>query len=923
MPILLDDIQNQMNTVQTFTPKFFSEKLTGRGGSTAGLLSAKNNPFTIDPKVVTSPSHYKSVKKETRHGNTVSNQIPIYPYAVETMSCLKKLPRPDLSDLVLIGNRKATMNQNAAELYMDMSIAALQMNETKTPAPNGVGPLTTTREFIQCYIVRFFSITDQKNTEHELTNTNAFHLMMNSYSYEYTSNPLQDLQTTFYQALVNAGFDVNVKTLIDYVTTYELYDSVTRASEIWQTTIDAWMKTLLQNFNPNSTLTPDEQQYLKHQMKYLMSYNIPLDLYRNIYDYVKNYLPADMAKDMCKQNLNLLLSDTMNNLQKNKTSIQSFTPPQPSVQLPQSVKNLSPEQTKAVMSTEPLILVQAGAGTGKSTLILGRIDYLVACGINPQDITVLSFTNAAANHIKEKNPNVHSMTIASMIHEIYSANFTGHELSSLDTITNSLDIYYPSKLGTQTPQEAVAAEFKKKCRAMIKNDTNNFTEMNNFIEDNYDTVMQILDTIHQTSLELEIIICYQKINTLIEPSSVSSKYLIMDEVQDNSIFEFVYTLKYIDKHKESLFIVGDCSQTLYEFRASNPRALNILESSKTFATYQLNVNYRSNQEILDFANIALKNIEANQYANIQLQANSLAPVTEQSFLDKVNFNYHQLAKITQFAETLPGILAREIRPYINQCLAKGEQVAFLTFTRRDVANIQNILAAQFPNHTAVSLVPEKMYNSTIISTFIKKYWHEIKFVPTANIAATITQEIMAKLQFLVYDPQAAATKIAKILQNWRYEQGQTIKMWEQQVANGQLTANAFADLLRENMLQHEIKSNAMKQALLSNRNQQAKQDDAIKNANFLLSTIHSAKGLEFDNVVVFYRNENTLAEDKKRMYYVAFTRAMKSEYILAYDTTGSPQIQADYITVLEGLHAKAPAANSPLNKRPKNRRIKI
>ena len=172
--------------------------------------------------------------------------------------------------------------------------------------------------------------------------------------------------------------------------------------------------------------------------------------------------------------------------------------------------------------------------------------------------------------------------------------------------------------------------------------------MNNFIEENYDDVIAILDTIHQTSLELEIIICYQKIDTLIEPSSVTSKFLIMDEVQDNSIFEFVYTLKYIDKHKESLFIVGDCSQTLYEFRASNPRALNILEGSGTFTTYQLHVNYRSNQEILDFANIILRNIEANQYANIQLQANSLAQVTEQSFLDKVHFNYHQLNKITQW-----------------------------------------------------------------------------------------------------------------------------------------------------------------------------------------------------------------------------------------------------------------------------------
>ena len=60
-------------------------------------------------------------------------------------------------------------------------------------------------------------------------------------------------------------------------------------------------------------------------------------------------------------------------------------------------------------------------------------------------------------------------------------------------------------------------------------------------------------------------------------------------------------------------------------------------------------------------------------------------------------------------------------------------------------------------------------------------------------------------------------------------------------------------------------------------------------------------------------------EEKKRMYYVALTRAMKSEYILAYDTMVSPQIQADYLTVLEELHKQSPAPNSPFNNTPTNK----
>lgn len=918
MPILLDEINEvQKPVLSLFTPKFFSDKLTGRGGTSTGLLSQKNNPSTINAKVTTKGSHYNSRKQDINNGTITTISIPLSPYMYNALDYLKTIERPDLNDMVLIGHSKQGNN----DLYMDMTIFQITIVDTKSFPQNGTGPATTTRDITQCYLVRFFSIDDKNKKEHELNKTkylcSRYSTNKNEYAYELTSNPMLELQTSIYQNLSN-NFDINMKTVIDFVAGYQIYDAVVHASEVWQSKMDEYMEVFLKNFQ-NKLNTVDEI-ILKHQLKYIMTYNIPLDLYRNIYTSIKKHFTIDIVRNLCKQNLNLLLSDTMNNLQNNKASIKSFTPPQPSVQLPASVTNLSPEQTKAVMSTEPLILVQAGAGTGKSTLILGRIEYLCACGVSPSDITVLSFTNAAADHIKEKNPNVHSMTIARMIHEIYSANFSGHELSSLDTIVNSLDIYYPATMNGQT---SIATKFQRRCRAMIKNEANNFTEMNNFIEENYNEVMNILDTIHQTALELEIIICYQKIDTLIEPASVASRFLIMDEVQDNSIFEFVYTLKYIDKHKESLFIVGDCSQTLYEFRASNPRALNILEGSKTFATYQLNVNYRSNQEILDFANVALRNIEANQYANIQLQANSLAQVTEQSFLDKVHFNYHQLQKVTQFNDALPSILSNEIKGYIDDCIARKEQVAFLAYTRKDIYKIQNVLNSIYPNLNAVSLVPQKMYNSTVISSFIKKYWSDMKFVPKTNIISTIIQEVMNKLQYLVYDAASQQQNIMAILQKWKTEQSATINMWLNQVNAGQLTSDAFMELLRENMLQHEIRSNAMKQALLSNKNQQAKQNAAVKNANFLLSTIHSAKGLEFENVVVFYRNENSLEEDKKRMYYVAFTRAMKSEYILAYDTTGSPQIQADYITVLENLHAKAPATNSPLNQRPKNRRIKI
>lgn len=542
--------------------------------------------------------------------------------------------------------------------------------------------------------------------------------------------------------------------------------------------------------------------------------------------------------------------------------------------------------------------------THNSTCILGRIDYMIASGIKPEDITVLSFTNAAANHISEKNPRIHSMTIAAMIHSIYEMNFPDHDLSNLDTIMNSLAIYFP--------QDPFADEFRRRLFRIKKNERDSFTSMNSFIEYHYDDVIRMLNTIKQTSLELEIIICYQQIDNFKEPPEVASKYLIIDEVQDNSIFEFVYTLKYVDKHKESLFIVGDCSQTLYEFRASNPKALNVLEGSGVFTTYQLQVNYRSNQEILDFANIALQNIEANQYANIQLRANSLSPVTEQSFTDAVKLSYYKLGKLADFDEALSSILAVDVKDYIEEKLNKGEKIAFLAYTRKHIALIEQILKHMFPNKNIVSIVPDRMHNSTVLSDFVKKYWDEVKFVPSQSLVTDIINLIFKKLPYITRDVNKSTPFVRKLLTEWAQEEEPNINMWTKQYINKQITLDTLLMNTKECMLHFETRHNAIKQALLSARNEETKKAQTVQNADMVLSTIHSAKGLEFDNVVVIYQNSNYLDEEKKRMYYVALTRAMKSEYVVAYDTVSSPQIQADYNTIIDAFKPKANKKNKTI-----------
>lgn len=886
MPVLLNDLNKDTKpavSIKTYSPKFFDEVLTG-SGKKIGLINESRNPIHISKKLQTQDMHVNMKKRKYKNGNTETQFIPFYALNKEAWMKIKDLPK-DISHLPKVGEN----SHGNIHFYMDMVPHSLILETISNVYGDKGGK---EKQVTVCYQTFLYVVNkDNQKSFRQIESIYNIPQVDNPFITTFTVNPLSYF-TDMFNKLNKYGYTMNDKAMYTFIQEYDLYDGLCEKSKVWQETIQNELTLLFENLEKYNNQGADELNNVSTILHAIEDYNIPLDLYRDIYASIVKYFPTDVATILCKQNLNLLLSDTLNNLDKNKAQLNTFTP--------NKNANIDPmfsdEQRAAIMTNEPLVMVQSVAGSGKSSVVLARIKYMVDAGIDPKDITVLSFTNAAANNIMSKNPGVNAYTIAKMIHEIYSLNYPTHELSTIDTVMNSLDIYYPD--------DEFAKQFKSRLFSIIKNDTDSFTRMNNFIEKHFNKTIEVLDFIKQTTLELEIIICYQKIEHLKEPKEIQSKFLIIDEVQDNSVFEFIYAIKYCDKNKESLFIVGDSSQCLYEFRASNPKALNVLEGSGVFATYKLQTNYRSNQEILDFANVALADIEANQYANLQLRANSLTPVTSKSFQEKVNIEYTQLNKMKDMEETLPVLIKHEIKDYLDDCIKRGEKVAFLAFTRRHVAIMEKAINELYPNKQVISLVPNKMFNGTIFSAFIKKYWDEVQFIPPNSIMPIIAQTIYARLDFLTYDKNRSLPHVQKLISKWFNEEKFHIDAWQAQYMNGTMTLDDFLHNVKTNMLHFEIRNNAIKQSLLSARNEEIKKTQLTQDADFIVSTIHSAKGLEFDNVVTIYQNSNELKEDKKRMYYVAFTRAMNSEYILAFDTLVSPKILADYEAIVQNLEEK-------------------
>lgn len=343
----------------------------------------------------------------------------------------------------------------------------------------------------------------------------------------------------------------------------------------------------------------------------------------------------------------------------------------------------------------------------------------------------------------------------------------------------------------------------------------------------------------------------------------------------------------------------DASQTLYEFRSANPKALNALEASGVFTPYKLETNYRSNQEVLDMANVhLLSEIEANQLAQIRLRANSLTPVTANSFQEKVRVVHEHYTADQRFLTDLPMLLSKHVNSYIQECLNRGEQVAFLAFTRREAFAIQKRLEELFPSRSVISMISDRRRASTFFSSFIKHHWSDIEAVDPANASFVFTKELVSRGPGANPNAQAALTKMAS---EWWTASALTIQGWVYEYQAGIITKEVFFDRLKKCILDHEIRHNSIRDALMHHNNEERKIRNMETKADLIVSTVHGVKGLEFDNVVVIYKDQSDMTEEKKRLYYVAFTRAKNSLFVLSHGTTLSARIVSDYNLIVDSL----------------------
>lgn len=864
MPINLQDMESVQNAVAVATvkhpPKSHSKLLTGTGGK-VGILNEARNPINNTACGKRTVVHYKKAYQMIK--GIEKNIIPVS----LTREGVKGMTRTLPATAVDVG--EGTM---AGKVFLHMVPHDFELTAKSTNKALG-------KRLSVMYEIHIFWVDKNLTDPFEHGGVMSGQQPTNGKSvYEilFSDNPVDTLK-----ARAKSDNRINEQLVDNYLASYSVYDGTCEILDYTYDTVLDYMAHIMQY----------SQGYVRNILESMEHFNFPIETYSDLYQIMQKYMsPADI--DAVKEcNTNLMTVAALQELKNQKQNLTTF-PAKPLN--PNTPRKYSPLQEAAILDNSPLVLVQSGAGTGKSTVVLGRINHMIDCGVNPKDIIVLSFTNAAADHISDLYPDIRSMTIASMIHSIYSANFSTHTLSSENTLLNMLEA-----------SVAETAERKELCRYLRKGDRmgiSEFTAFYNFVAANYNPVIQMLTAVSQTTLLLEVLICAIDMKNIKIPKELTCKHMIVDEVQDNSMFEFIYMLKYTAYNHNSLFMVGDCSQTLYEFRLANPGTLNTLEASGIFSTHVLDINYRSTQAILDFANIVLANIAANRYANIQLRANSLATVDYNTFVNTVHCEYHQLKKKADLNDALPGIFAKpNVAAFINNAIAKKEKLAILSYSRATAARCKEIMEIQHPNAQCSSACSRVTYDITILSNYVAHHWDGVQYFNMQTLLHDICGDLINRYSN-VNAVTAQDVRNRDTIQKFGAATQSKAASWYQMYAVQKvITKDEYIDKFKDALVEFEISNNTYRRRITSAINKQEKESDDIANADIITSTVHSVKGLEYDHVIVIYDDE---ADDEasKRLYYVALTRAMKSEYVLGYGTKKYSNITDWYNNIANSLN---------------------
>ena len=590
-----------------------------------------------------------------------------------------------------------------------------------------------------------------------------------------------------------------------------------------------------------------------------------------------------------------------------------------------NLETLNDRQKEAVNITDGPLLVLAGAGSGKTKVLTTKVAKLIIDNkIDPSNILAITFTNKAAKEMKQR--------ILSMVGDIgYKIQISTFHSFGLNILKKHYDKLKLSKNFTILDSDDSSILIKNILKDM--NSDENYKAIKNIISNNKNALIDSYEYERFVSNDFEELVLevYRKYeNRLIKNNSVDFddllmlpivlfkkhpdilkeyqeqyKYILIDEYQDTNEAQYLLT-KMISAKYKNICVVGDDSQSIYSWRGSNYK--NILNFEKDYPnckTVFLEQNYRSTKTIINASNDLIKNNINRKDKNLWTDNEEGIKIEYKRAIDEKDEAYYVVSEI-------------------NKLLDNGSKLSDIAILYRTNAQSRNLEDELLLNNIPYKVVGSVyFYNRKEIKdlmAYLKLIYNKdddvsltrIINVPRRKIGKVTIDKLVSKANDLncsIYDAIDSGKEL---------EFKEIIEFLRENKDNYTLTN--FIDLILEKtgiIKELEDENTIEAQTRIENLNEfksiayQFEEKYGIisleeflneislvsditeykDNEAITLMTIHSAKGLEFNNVFIVGLEEsifphfnsfesNDSLEEERRLCYVAITRAKKRLWLV-------------------------------------------
>jgi DNA helicase-2/ATP-dependent DNA helicase PcrA len=590
-----------------------------------------------------------------------------------------------------------------------------------------------------------------------------------------------------------------------------------------------------------------------------------------------------------------------------------------------NLNTLNDRQKEAVTTTKGPLLVLAGAGSGKTKVLTTRIAYLIEeKQVDPSNILAITFTNKASKEMKDRIINLigykaYKMQIStfhsfglSILRKYYNLvgykeNFTILDSDDTSTIIKKIikDLNLDPKiynykaiknrisgaknelLTSEEYSRYANSDFEEKVVDVYKKYEEKLLLNNSFDFD--DLLMQPIKLLRKHP---EVLKLYQE----------QFKYILVDEYQDTNEAQYILTKLMSAKYK-NICVVGDESQSIYSFRGANYKnILNFEKDYKNAKTILLEENYRSTKNILNVANDIIKNNKNRKDKTLWTSNTEGSKIRYHRCDNEKDEAYYVMNQIKSLL--VNGVKKEEIAIlYRTNAQSRNMEEALLKenipykvvgsfyfYKRKEIKDLIAYLKLIYNHDDDTSLlriinVPKRkigpktieniVYNANVNKTSIYNAITSGKELEFKNIIEEIN-----KIQ-----EEVSLTELIDIVLN---KTGMKVELESEKTLE--------ADIRLENL--EEFKSITKNfeekygiislQAFLEEISLVSDIEEHKDNKDVItLMTIHSAKGLEFDNVFIIgleegiFPHTNSMCsheeiEEERRLAYVGVTRAKKN-----------------------------------------------